>query len=83
VSQAPLAALGGLIAEQKRISFRPEFVARVSNAEALGILVAHWAQWNGEEIVAAFLAALEDANFHSFGQALAKAWAAEQERVAG
>jgi hypothetical protein len=37
----------------------------VSDAEALGVIVAQWAEWDGNKIIEAFLAALEDANFHT------------------
>lgn len=36
--------------------------------ETLGILVSKFAEWEGEPIIKAFLAALEDANFHSLAE---------------
>jgi hypothetical protein len=39
--------------------------AQVSDADCLGVLVAHWARWDGAAICEAFLSALEDANFHT------------------
>ena len=34
--------------------------------EGLGIAIAHWAQWDGIQIMRVFRAALEDANLHSY-----------------
>lgn len=65
-----------LIAEQKEESFiHPE---QISDAEALGILVAQWAEWEGKKIVEAFISALEDANYHSFLNVVEAAWKREQ-----
>jgi hypothetical protein len=36
-----------------------------TDEEALGIVVSHRFEWSGEPIVNTFLAALEDANFHT------------------
>ena len=33
-------------------------------AEALGIAISQWAQWDGLKIMRVFHAALEDSNFH-------------------
>jgi hypothetical protein len=44
--------------------------------DEMGVLVAREFKWDGVQIIAAFLAALEDANFHEMGatiEALAKA----------
>ena len=38
--------------------------ALVADSEALGRLVAAWANWDGTQILGAFLSALEEANFH-------------------
>lgn len=57
-----MSQLQALIEAQKQQSFTtPE---EVSDAEALGVLVAHWAEWDGYQIARAFVEALEDANFH-------------------
>lgn len=39
--------------------------AAISDAEALGVIVSVWSSWDGDAICEAFLAALEDANFHT------------------
>lgn len=74
----PLDVLRVLIEEQKQRSFRPEHVASARDEDALGILVAHWAGWDGERIAQAFLAALEDANYHDL-----RAQVVELARAAG
>jgi hypothetical protein len=38
---------------------------KATDAEALGILLAHYAEWNGLVILKAAESALEDANFHT------------------
>lgn len=50
-----------------------------SDAEALGLVVASWAHWDGQQICEAFLAALTDANFHTLAGELAPIIAQEME----
>ena len=57
--------------------YKPEMFVRPddeSDAEAAGIVVAHWADWTGETIVEAFVSALSDANYHEFASAVLEAW---------
>jgi hypothetical protein len=69
------AKLAELIETQKHESFTDP--SQASDMEALGILIAKHVSWNGQEIVQAFLSALEDANFHSFHEVVTAAWKAE------
>lgn len=55
--------LQALIDAQRKQSFRPEYQATVSDANALGILVAHHLHWDGDAILEMAAAALQDANF--------------------
>jgi hypothetical protein len=57
------AALHAMIEAQAKESFTDP--ASATDTEALGILLAHHFGWGGEPILATFLAALEDANFHT------------------
>jgi hypothetical protein len=43
-------------------------------ADALGIAISHWADWDGQKIVEVFKAALEDANFHTFNEQMSELW---------
>ena len=50
---------------------------KVSDAEALGVLISHHLGWDGQAIFTAAQAAFEDANFHTFNESFATAWALE------
>ena len=45
--------------------------SKATDADALGLMVASWAHWDGVQICEAFLSALEDANFHTLRAKLA------------
>ena len=60
--------------EQRQESILPEYQAETSDAECLGIAIAHWAEWTGDTIVEAFLSALEDANYHAQKTAFETIW---------
>ena len=64
-------ALNAMIEAQAQESFTDP--ASATDTEALGILLAHHFEWGGEPIVAAFLAALEDANFHTLREKVIEA----------
>lgn len=53
---------------------------KISDAEALGVLISHHLGWDGQAIFTAAQAAFEDANFHTFNKSFATAWELEQER---
>lgn len=63
-------SLQTLINTQRKESFVPEYQAKVTDAEALGILIAHYFDWDGVAILETAVAALEDANFHTESAAL-------------
>jgi hypothetical protein len=55
--------LNSIIEDTSKESFKdPE---NADEVDALGIAIAHHFDWGGEPIIEAFIAALEDANFHS------------------
>ena len=60
----------------KRRAFMPEYQAGISDADALGVAIANWADWDGEKIVEAFFSALEDANFHGERAKMLEIWQA-------
>lgn len=72
----PSEELTRLIQTQKDISFYDP--TKETDEGGLGILIAHWAEWDGERIIQAFLAALEDANFHTFWGIVKEAWDREK-----
>jgi hypothetical protein len=46
----------------------PEYQAGISDAEALGAMIASYFKWDGIQILNAMQYALEDANFHSINE---------------
>lgn len=56
-------AIASLIAQAKRERFTTGYKA--TDAEAFGLLIAGYFQWDGVAILRAAEAALEDANFHT------------------
>lgn len=74
----PVSELIKLIDWQKRESFTNP--ATAADTDALGILIAHWAQWDGEQIMQVMFSALEDANFHTFEAKIRELWTKEVER---
>lgn len=49
----------------KQESFVEGYRAKATDAEAMGLLISKYFEWNGLEILAASADALEDANFHT------------------
>lgn len=56
--------LGPLVEEVRGGVFVPEFAAEQSDAKVLGVIVAKFLGWDGDEILRCSVEALEDANFH-------------------
>lgn len=73
----PKEALRHLIEEKKRTAFTSDYVA--SDAEALGILISQYFDWDGEQIFQTMFNAMEDANFHTFGKKLKKLWEKQED----
>jgi hypothetical protein len=46
--------------------------------EALGREISHTCKWDGQAITEAFIAALTDANFHTFAEKVTALWEAEK-----
>ena len=46
----------------------PEYQAGISDAEALGAMIASYFKWDGIQILNAMQYALEDANFHNINE---------------
>ena len=57
--------LKALIKATIKARYEPDYQADISDAEALGALISSYFKWDGIQILNAFQAALEDANFHS------------------
>tara|TARA_A200000159_G_scaffold92508_1_gene85958 strand:+ start:1988 stop:2215 length:228 start_codon:yes stop_codon:yes gene_type:complete len=68
----PKETLRQLIEEKKRTAFNSDYVA--SDAEALGILISQYFEWDGEKIFQTMFNAMEDANFHTFNKQLKELW---------
>jgi len=47
---------------------------RVTDADALGIIVAKYLKWDGGDIMETMFSALEDANFHDLNNTLLKTY---------
>ena len=47
---------------------------RVTDADALGIIVAKYLKWDGGDIMETMFSALEDANFHDLNNKLLKTY---------
>lgn len=78
-TETRLKKLAALIQDQKRESFYdPE---QQSDEEGLGILIAKWAGWDGEPIVAAFVAALEEANYSTLAGEVKEAYERDEARA--
>ena len=42
--------------------------------QSFGVIISQYCEWTGHKIVTVFLAALEDANFHTFGGEVKALW---------
>jgi hypothetical protein len=60
--------LEGLIQATIKERYMPEYQADISDAEALGAMIASYFRWDGIQILNAMQYALEDANFHSINE---------------
>jgi hypothetical protein len=61
-----------LIREKKSTGFLKGYEA--SDAEALGLLIAKYFEWDGERIFKTMFNAFEDANFHKFNREISELW---------
>ena len=43
---------------------------QITDADALGVIVAMYLKWNGDEIMGTMFSALEDANYHKLNEKL-------------
>jgi beta-glucosidase/6-phospho-beta-glucosidase/beta-galactosidase len=59
-----------LIQDTIKIHYQVDYQAGVSDAEALGVMIAQYFDWDGIRILDAFQAALTDANFHNTSWAI-------------
>ncbi len=46
-------------------TFLPEYRSEITPADALGVAISKWAEWEGDKIAEAFFSALEDSNYHT------------------
>lgn len=61
-----------LIEHKKKTSFVDGYDA--SDAEALGLLISQYFNYDGEEIFNTLYNAMEDANFHEFNAIMKREW---------
>lgn len=63
----------------KRATYQPDHVWGVEDAEAIGVMVSNYLEWDGGAVIRAFSSALEDANFHKENEFVRKKfkWAFE------
>ena len=61
-----------LIQDKKNTAFVGDYNA--SDDEALGLLIAQYFAWNGEQIFRTMFYAMEDANFHDFNTKMKAIW---------
>lgn len=54
-----------ILQAKKLRSFNAPYNKTATDAETMGLLVAHYFDWDGEKITQAYMDALGDANFHS------------------
>lgn len=66
-----------LIKECKKDFYIPEFQEKASDADALGILISQYFEWNGSEIFKTTYSAFEDSNFHTFNEKIKELWSLE------
>jgi len=59
------AQLKEMIQAQIKTSFVPEYQAKATDQDALGLILAHYFEWDGLAILETMYRALEDANFHT------------------
>ncbi len=65
------------IAREKAETGFTDHGLNVKETEALGVAIAGHFEFSGDPIVETFLAALVDANYHSFAETVKDAWEAE------
>ena len=61
----------------RRDSFIEEYWPTITDADALGVAISKWAEWDGNKIAEAFFSALEDSNFHSARAKMVDFWNTE------
>jgi len=60
--------LQDLINDTRVTSFEEDYQDKITNADALGVLIARYFKWDGTQILDCLQSALEDANFHSINE---------------
>lgn len=64
-----------MIAEKiKESCYLKEYQNKVSDAEALGVALAKYFDWNGRKIAQVAFNAFEDSNFHTFNEKFNDLW---------
>ena len=61
-----------IIEEKKKDIFEAKYQDKATDEETLGIIIAHYFDWNGISILKTTYAALEDANFHTENETIEK-----------
>lgn len=66
--------IGYAVAASRRDSFLPKYRDKITDADALGIAVSKWADFEGDKIAEVMFSALEDANYHSIRAEFVELW---------
>ena len=61
-----------LVKKIKVTAFTPEYRKKATDAEALGLIIAWYFEWDGLKILETSREALEDANFHTEAEVIEK-----------
>lgn len=56
----------------RKSHWKKEYQDQVTDAQAMGILMSHYFDWNGLEILKATYEALKDSNFHTVNEEIEK-----------
>lgn len=65
-------AVTAILKEVKEHSFTSPDT--ISDAEAFGVLIANYFEWDGRQIAQTAFYALEDANYHAMASGIADQW---------
>jgi hypothetical protein len=69
-SKDAAAALRPILDRVIKSVYLPEYRAKVTDAEALGVLVSKFFKWDGGQVLAVAFSGLEDSNFHAEARAV-------------
>ncbi len=68
------ALIGKAIELERKTAFTPEYAAKASDSEVMGIIIAHHFKWSGRSVAETTFAGLEDSNFHAESKLFNEMW---------